>query len=141
MIAYFDTSAWIPLLLNEATTHQSLTLWNGAARATSARLLYAEARSALARAWRANRISAKGHRNAVERMEVLHNDLDHIEINEQLVRVAGELAERMQLRGYDAVHLAAALEAADPDLVFVTGDATLAAAGRQVGLAVAHLAA
>jgi hypothetical protein len=74
-------------------------------------------------------------------MELLVDDIDHIEIDEQLVRVAGELSVAFQLRGYDAVHLAAALEAVDPDLVFVTGDAALAEAGRRVGLAVAHLAA
>ena len=43
-----------------------------------------------------------------------------------------------ELRGYDAVHLAAAVTARSADLVVVTGDNDLARAARAVGLLVAH---
>ena len=52
-------------------------------------------------------------------------------------RHAGELAQRHELRGYDAVHLAAAVTVRSADLVVVTGDNDLARAAR-VGLLVAH---
>jgi predicted nucleic acid-binding protein len=41
-------------------------------------------------------------------------------------------------RGYDAVHLAAALTVADDDLVVVTGDGELATAATDAGLALAR---
>jgi predicted nucleic acid-binding protein len=79
--------------------------------------------------------------SATERLDRAMLQLDQLEITDRLVRAAGNLAEQLELRGYDAVHLASAIEAADPDVVLVTRDAALAAAGRQAGLAVAHLAA
>ena len=141
MIAYFDTSAFVSMLLDEPTSEQAVTLWNAATRSLSARVTYAEARAAFAQAWRAGRISRPVLRTVAVRVAALLDDVDHIEIDRGLVDVAGDLAEEYRLRGYDAVHLAAALTAADPDLVVVTGDAALAEAARQAGLAVAHLAA
>ncbi len=52
------------------------------------------------------------------------------------VRRAGELAQAYSLRGYDAVHLAAASAVADSDVVLVTGDADLANAANSIGIAV-----
>ena len=52
---------------------------------------------------------------------------------------AGALAESRRLRGYDAVHLAAALRAQDPDLVLVAGDRALLDAAAAEGLATASL--
>ena len=52
-------------------------------------------------------------------------------------RNAGDLAQAHQLRGYDAVHLPAAVAALDAELVLVTGDNDLAGAARAQGLPVA----
>ena len=52
-------------------------------------------------------------------------------------RAAGRLAQSHGLRGYDAVHLAAAIAIADDDVVFVTGDIDLAEAAMTTGLAIA----
>ncbi len=54
---------------------------------------------------------------------------------------AGELAQTHHLRSYDAVHLAAALAAADRDFVFVATDRDLIAAAAAEGLAVLSTAA
>ena len=54
-----------------------------------------------------------------------------------LARTAGDLARSHGLRGYDAVHLAAAISAADADVAVATGDHDLADAARANGLAVA----
>ena len=45
--------------------------------------------------------------------------------------------EGERLRGYDSVHLAAALAVADDELVLVTGDTELATAAMSAGIAVA----
>ena len=44
------------------------------------------------------------------------------EVTATLATTAGDLAERWALRGFDAVHLAAALEVATDDLVMATWD-------------------
>ena len=49
MIAYFDTSAVIPTIIDEPASVACVRLWDEADRVISVRLLYPEARAALAR--------------------------------------------------------------------------------------------
>ena len=56
MIAYFDTSTVIPLIIDEPSTPRCNQVWNEASRVLSVRLLYPEARAALARAHRMGRV-------------------------------------------------------------------------------------
>ena len=137
MIAYFDTSAVIPLLIGEPSSVTCARMWNEATRSISVRLLYPEARAALARAERMERITKRQHEAAVTELETIITEIDHVEITAQLVRNAGDLSQAHHLRGYDAVHLAAAIAALDAELVLVTGDDALAGAARAQGLAVA----
>ena len=136
MIVYFDTSAFIPLIIDEPSSGTRERLWNEAARAVSVRLLHVEARSALARAQRLGRLTHRGLASAVALLDDLNAQVDHIEITERLVRIAGDLTEEQHLRGYDAVHLAAARTVADEDTVFASGDHELVAAAN-LGLTVA----
>lgn len=138
MIAYFDTSAVVPLLVQEPTTGQCSRLWDEATRVLTVRLSYPEARAALASAQRSDRLTRSQLTAAVAELENLLEQVDIIEVGDDLARTAGDLAQRHGLRGYDAVHLAAALVAADDDLVLVTGDADLAPAAADAGLAVAR---
>lgn len=64
-----------------------------------------------------------------------------IGVDERLAARAGELAENLGLRGYDAVHLATALELGDEEVVLVTWDRDLARASERVGLGVAGIEA
>jgi uncharacterized protein len=137
VIAYFDTSAMIPLFIGEPSSATCTRLWNEAARSVSIRLLYPEARAALARAERMGRITKRQHAVAVAELEKITTEIDHVEITAQLARNAGDIAQAHQLRGYDAVHLAAAMAALDAELVVVTGDKDLADAARAQGLSVA----
>ena len=137
MIAYFDTSAFIPLIIDEQGSDSCERLWNEATRAVSVRLLYAEARAALAKAQRLGRLTRRGLASAVELLDGLIAEVDSVEITESLVRAAGALAEVQQLRGYDAVHLAAARIVADADTIFASGDQQLIVAATRLGLAVA----
>ena len=136
MIAYFDTSSVVPLIVEEPSTGLCNRAWNDSTRVVCARLLYPEARAALARAERMGRLGRSQLRDAVAELDSIITQVDHIELTAALARRAGELAEAHGLRGYDAVHLAAAEAVHDGDLVLVTGDAVLAAAARAVGLAV-----
>ena len=139
MIAYFDTSALIPLLVEESTSRVVARFWDDATRVASVRLLYPEARAALAQARRMERMTSHQLQAAVNDLEVLDRQLDHVEVTAQLAMRAGELAEADALRGYDALHLAAAQSIADEELVVVAGDLALRTAAGELGLATAVL--
>ena len=139
MIAYFDTSAVIPLLVEESGSELAANLWSQADRILSARILYPECRAALAAARRSGRLSTGQLRRTVGELSNLVEQLDHVEITEHLAYSAGELAEKHSLRGYDAVHLAAAELAADEDLVLVAGDGELLRAAATIGLNTARI--
>lgn len=137
MIAYFDTSAIVPLLVDEPGSGAAGEMWDRAVLLVTVRLALVEARAALAQAARARRISGAQHRSSVRELDGLLAQAHVVEVDEDLVRLAGDLAERHDLRAYDAVHLAAALTAADDDLVLVAGDRALVTAAAAAGLATA----
>jgi predicted nucleic acid-binding protein len=139
MIAYFDTSAVVPLIIDEPSSETATRIWNDADRCVSVRLLYPETRAAFARATRMGRLTASHLIAAVRDLDVLITEIDHVEVTAELAQRAGELAREHGLRGYDAVHLAAALAAAQTDFVLVTGDSDLAAAASSSGVSVASL--
>jgi predicted nucleic acid-binding protein len=135
--AYFDTSAIVPLLVREPTTDHCTRVWDEATRIVCARLVYPEACAALARAVRMGRLAAAQMVTATAELDDLVEQIDFVEITADLARNAGRLAQHYGLRGYDAVHLAAGVAIADPDVVFVTGDTDLADAAKASGLATA----
>ena len=139
MIAYFDTSAVMPLLIAEPRSERAAALWDGADRVVSVRLVYPEARAALAQAERLGRLTARQLRDTVTEFDALFEQIDVVEVDDVLARRAGELAEVRQLRGYDAVHLAAADRVRDPSVVMIAGDGALLAAAAAEGMAVAEL--
>ena len=53
---YFDTSAVVPLVIEEPSSIVASRLWDEADRVVSSRLVYAEGRAALAMARRLDRI-------------------------------------------------------------------------------------
>ena len=74
---------------------------------SSVRLIYTEARAALAQATRMGRLASE------------------------------DLAQRHELRGYDAIHLVAAERVTSDTSILVTGDRDLCTAAAQLGMAVA----
>jgi uncharacterized protein len=139
VIAYFDTSAVVPLLIAEPGSARAASLWNGADRVVSVWLTYPETRAALAQAERFGRLTARQLRVAVTEFGSLFEEIDIVEVDDALARRAGELAEVRQLRGYDAVHLAAADRVRDPNVVVIAGDGALLDAATAEGMTVAEL--
>ncbi len=135
MIAYFDASAFVKLLVREPGTTEALEIWRTSQGRVSSRLLYPEARAGLARARRMRRLGADGARAARERADAFLDEADFVELTEPLALRAGDLAEEHGLRGYDAVHLASFEEIADDDSVLVAADGALLEAVRRHGLA------
>lgn len=60
-----------------------------------------------------------------------------IDLDDELVTAAGDVAETRRLGAGDAIHLAVALELDEPLLVFAAWDQALRNAANEVGLAVA----
>jgi predicted nucleic acid-binding protein len=139
VIAYFDTSAIVPLLVEEQGTTAARDIWLAADRLLSVRLAYVEARAALAQAARVGRISPEQLRSSTAELDGLLVQLDLVAVDDALVRPAGDLTESQGLRAHDAIHLAAALEVTGDDLVLVAGDRALLAAAASLGLAVAAI--
>jgi predicted nucleic acid-binding protein len=135
VIAYVDTSVLIKLVVEEPGSDDAARIWDAADTVVCTRLLFVEARAALAMAHRLHRLTAARHRRAVRELADLSLQLTIVEMTAELVDAAGDLAEAHALRGYDAVHLAAALTLGDP--VFASADRDLCAAASRHGLAVA----
>lgn len=139
MIAYFDTSAVIPLLIEEPGSEVASSLWKKADRVLSVRVMYPEAHAALAQAERNDRISHRQLRAIVSELRSLLTQIDHIEITEQLAERAGSIAEHHRLRGFDAIHLSAAEQVGTERLVVVAGDANLLRGAQELGLNTAQI--
>lgn len=135
MIGYLDTSAFVPLLVGGPTSLACRRFWDDADDIVVCRILYVEAASALAQAARLGRIADNEFRRAMGTMDELWSEAEIVDIDEELVRVAADLAREHGLRGYDAVHCAAAATIADADLVAAAGDRALLRAWRAAGVA------
>jgi predicted nucleic acid-binding protein len=139
VIAYFDTSAIVPLIIHEAGTDEAGTIWDGAVRVVSTRLARVEAVAAFAHAARLGRISAQQLKTSKRALDAVLVQLDLVDVDDDLVRRAAHLAEQQSLRAYDAVHLAAAERVLDQDLIVVAGDRALIAAAEAIGMATATI--
>jgi uncharacterized protein len=114
-------------------------LWASGHSVASSLLSYPEGCAALAAALRQGRLEKAEHAQALAMFEELHGDLIAIGVDRDLARRAGEHAEDLGLRGYDAVHLTTALALGDEEVALVTWDRDLARATERVGLGLAGL--
>jgi predicted nucleic acid-binding protein len=136
VIPYVDTSTLIKLIIEEAGSERAALIWDTADDLTTVRLTKVEARATLAAAARARRITPPQHRAAVEELELLWSSLIVVEVTAALIEQAGEIAASHSLRGYDAVHLAAAI-AARADMLS-SSDKRLCAAAKAEGMHIAN---
>ena len=136
MIAYFDTSAFVPLLVEEPGTNISLRVFLQAETVATVRMTFAEVSAALARASRLGRLTADAHDRALAGLDSVWAQMDVLDVDDDLVRAAGALARDHALRGYDAVHCAAALRVTSGTTVALAGDRDLLAAWQREGLQV-----
>lgn len=109
MITYVDTSTLIKLIIDEEGSDRADMIWQSADQVAAASLILVEARAALASAARLGRLTKTQHRTAKTELGTFYDDLHVVAITDELVGDAAEIAEVEGLRGYDAVHLAAAL--------------------------------
>lgn len=134
MIVYFDTSAFVPLIVKEPASVMCVELWQAADQIVATRLLFVETSAALARAQRSNRLSKRAHAEAIALRDELWSNIGIIEVDQTLMLRASEVAFEYALRGYDSVHCAAAELLADSELVAATGDRQLLTAWQALGV-------
>jgi uncharacterized protein len=136
-LVYFDSSAFVKLLAEEAGSELAAGLWDGCDAALSSRLAYPEVRAALA-------ASARNHDITETELDAAERDWDGywaatrpVELTSAVERHAGQLARDHALRGADAIHLASVLAVGDPDLIVAVWDRRLHAGAQAAGCRVA----
>lgn len=136
-IAYFDSSAFVKLIVEEDGSDLAAELWDGCDAAVSSRLAYPEVRAALAAAGRAGRLDDGALRSATAVWERFWASTRAVELTDAVSRRAGELAAERGLRGADAVHLASALALESDRAIVVAWDRRLREGVRTSGLRLA----
>jgi uncharacterized protein len=100
----------VKLYVREIGTKETRTRLDAASLAATSRVAYPEARAALARRQREAGITRGALARAVAALERDLGRFVVVELSAKVAKRAGELAERCALRGFDAIHLASALE-------------------------------
>ncbi len=136
-IVYFDSSAFVKLLTEEAGSDLAAKLWDGCDAAVASRLAYPEVCAAIAAAARNHDLADHELGTAEQAWDEYWAAARPVELTAAVQRQAGDLARQHALRGADTVHLASALAIGTPDLVIAVWDRRLHAGARAVGLRVA----
>lgn len=136
MIAYVDTSALVKLLIPEPDTDVIEALWEGVGDTYASLIGYTELRSAIAAAARHGRVGGSALVALRHETETLWSRLAAVDLDDALVREAGDLSDRHGLRAGDGLHLASALRVAEGPMAFIAFDARLRDAAAAEGLVV-----
>jgi predicted nucleic acid-binding protein len=124
-IVYFDSSAFVKLVVEEAGSDLAAEMWDGCDAAVSSRLAYPEVCAALAAAGRNHDLDDVDLATVERAWEEYWATIRPVELSPAVARHAGQLARTHALRGADAVNLASALAVEDPELVFAVWDQRL----------------
>ncbi len=136
MILYLETSSLVKLYVREPDSDAVRKLVGAADVVATSILAYAEARAAFARKRREKGISDAAYKSVKEALEQDWPCYFILGLASQTVKTAGDLAEKRALRGFDAVHLASALDlrlSGASAICFLTADTRLRAAARAEG--------
>lgn len=137
MRCYLDTSAIVKWFVDEDGSDVMVAALEAAAELATCRVAYTETRAVFAALHRAGRLDEVGLLVMRTMLDGFHwQELQVVEVTAALAERGADLAERHALRGFDALHLAAALELAGEDLVVATWDGRLWDAARIEGVAV-----
>jgi uncharacterized protein len=133
-LVYFDSSAFVKLLAEEAGSELAAQLWEGCDAALASRLAYSEVRAAVAAAVGSHDLDEAGLDDTERAWDGYWAATRPVELTAAVERHAGQLARKYALRGAGAIHLASALAIGDPGLVLAAWDRRLHAAAQAAGL-------
>jgi predicted nucleic acid-binding protein len=109
LILYLDTSSLIKLYIAEEGSDEVHRLVRQSSLIATSVVAYPEARSALARLRREGSLTASGHETARAELDQDWTRYLALDVDQPVWRLAGDLAERHALRGFDSLHLASFL--------------------------------
>ena len=132
-LIYFDSSALVKLLAEEAGSDLCAELWDGCDAVVASRLAYPEVRAALAASARNRDITGAELDAAEHDWDGYWAAIRPVELTAAVERHAGHLARAHALRGAGAVHLASALAIGDPELIVAVWDRRLHAGAEAAG--------
>jgi hypothetical protein len=134
---YLDASAIVKILLREADAGSARELWRSASRRSTSVVAFVEACAAIAAARRDGRLTGALALDRRAELDWRWEELEPVGLDDEVLGLAGSIADDEGLRALDAIHLATALYVADARTLFVTWDRRLARAASRLGLAVA----
>jgi len=137
MILYLETSNLVKLYVKEADSGEISSLVSNAEAVATSIIAYVESRAAFARKSREKGITEEDHKRIKKDLDSDWRRLFIIKLTDALVKSAGDLAEKCSLRGFDALHLASALElqkAVSNPVMFSSSDARLRESAKAEGL-------
>ena len=137
MILYLDTSAIVKLYTVKPGSSDVKRWVSAAEEVVSCLIAYVETRSAFARKYRMRQMNDRELSDHRSEFEKDWTGFLQVPVDAHLVRIAGELAERFGLKGYDAIHLASADQIhreAHSQMLFGCFDLALRTAASSLGL-------
>jgi uncharacterized protein len=137
MILYLETSNLVKLYVREADSGEIARLVSDAEAVATSIIAYAEARAVFARKSREKGITEQDHARIKRDLDSDWEKVFVIKLTDAVVRSAGDLAEKRSLRGFDALHLASALElqkAVPLPVLFSSSDGRLRESANEEGL-------
>jgi predicted nucleic acid-binding protein len=109
MIVYLDTSSLVKLYVEEGESSKIDALVRSSEVTATSIVAYAEARAAFARRFREKAFTPVEHDRIKAFFDKDWSSYLILSITGDMIRVAGDLAEKYALRGFDSIHLASAL--------------------------------
>lgn len=139
---YLDASAWVKRYFAEAGSERLDSLFDEGTLVSSS-LGYLETAAALSRQRRSRKLDEQELSTLESKLDRVWGKLMQLDVTNATIHSAVDIARSYQLRGADAIHLAAALSFSGSlfpgNLVFVTADRELVKAGTAAGLQIHDL--
>ena len=133
MIVYLDTSSLVKLYVEENGSSEVDSLVKSSEVTATSIVAYAEARAAFARRYREKAFTSTGHDRIKKFFDKDWDSYLILNTTRDTVKLAGDLAEKHALRGFDSIHLATALtlrQELSTAIVFSCFDANLQKASK-----------
>lgn len=109
MILYLDTSSLVKLYVREDDSDEVKALFDKARIVATSQVAYAEACAAFARKYRQGDFTNEQYHTVITNLQQHWGAYFALDVSWPVAKLAGVLAERHDLRGFDAIHLASAL--------------------------------
>lgn len=122
MIAYFDASALVKLFLDEDESDIARDVWRSEVAVATSRISQVELACAIEAAVREARLRRVEVHAGIADGTFLWRRADVLEADSVVVDTAALIGTRHGLRGFDAVHVASALELSELDPILVSWD-------------------